>query len=88
MWDEWNLAHVWDEHKITPKEANDAVFDLDFPPFGVGGGDGFRYLFVGATEAERRLAVFLRDIGNATGYVVAARDLSEKERELFKRSGK
>lgn len=87
VWDEWNLAHVWDEHKVTPKEALDAVTDESFSPRLIQVGDGPRYLFVGSTAAGRRLAVVVRELGHGAGYVTAARDLSENEREFFRRRG-
>ena len=85
-WDEWNTSKNWDEHRVTPEEA-ESIFFHD--PLLLRSDAGHsrreqRYLAMGETPARRELLVVFT-IRRKLIRVISARDMNRRETEAYRR---
>jgi hypothetical protein len=85
-WDDWNISKNWEQHRVTPEEAEDVFFH---DPVLLRGDAGHsrgerRYQAMGETAAGRRLLVAFTVRRNLIR-VISARDLNRKESEEYRR---
>jgi uncharacterized DUF497 family protein len=80
-WDDWNVEHIA-RHGVSPDEAEE-VFNGRHMVKRVREG---RYLALGKTQEGRYLFVVYDQKKNRIR-VATARDMEEKERQLYKREG-
>ena len=81
-WDERNEAHIA-EHEVTPLEVEEVIFE-DAPHYRRGPGKGIYHVY-GQTGAGRYLFVVLKLLGGGRGRVITAREMTRKERRLYRR---
>lgn len=72
-------------HNITPDEVEQIVYTR--PRLVLRGREGTEYVF-GTTDAGRHLLVVLTESIDGRGYVVTARDMTDAERQAFRRKGR
>lgn len=85
QWDKGNLTKSWLKHHVSPAEAEQVFFNMPFvvvddPPHS---GKEARYYALGRTDAGRALFVCFT-IGGAQVCVISSRDMSRKEREVYR----
>lgn len=71
-------------HNVTPDEVEQVVHAR--PRLVLRGREGTEYVF-GTTDAGRYLLVVLTESIDGRGYVVSARDMTDAERQAFRRKG-
>ena len=81
-WDERNEAHIA-EHGVTPPEVEELLFE-DMPHYRRGPGKGVYHVY-GQTGAGRYLFVVLRMLGRGRARVITAREMTRRERKLYRR---
>lgn len=80
IWDKWNTNHI-SKHKVTPAEAEESLTDKHVV-FLVGYSN--RVLSLGRS-GKRLLTIVLQQQKSKTHYyVVTARDMAIKEREIYR----
>ena len=81
VWDASNVEHI-SRHNVSPDEVEQAVFG---PSCHIrrGKGEGIYYAF-GLAEGGRHLFIVMRDLPGGVGRVISARDMSHKERKLYR----
>jgi hypothetical protein len=72
-------------HGVTPDEVEQVIFTR--PRLALRGREGTEYVF-GTTDAGRYLLVVLTESIDGRGYVVTARDMTDAERQAFRRKGR
>ena len=72
-------------HNITPDEVEQIVYTR--PRLVLRGREGTEYVF-GTTDAGRHLLVVLTESIDGRGYVVTVRDMTDAERQAFRRKGR
>ena len=72
-------------HNITPEEVEQVLYAR--PRLVLKGPDGTGYVF-GTTDAGRYLLVVLAESIDGRGYVVTSRDMTDAERQAFRRKGR
>lgn len=84
-WDEANESHI-ERHGVDRWEVAEALFDPDRYQLSRGwhGGE-YRYALVGRTEAGRTLTIVFARRGQKVR-VITARDASQREASLYRRS--
>lgn len=82
-WDEINIEHIA-EHGVEPFEAEEAV---DNRPLKVQTKDG-KYIAYGQTDAGRYLTVVFVLKGSQRLRVITARDMTQTEKNRFRRKRK
>ncbi len=85
-WDEWNTSKNWEEHRVTPEEA-ESIFFHD--PLLLRSDTGHstrekRYLAMGETPAGRRLLLAFT-VRRKLIRVISARDMNRRETEAYRR---
>ena len=86
-WDDANEGHIWERHRVTRDEAEEAATDerrFSYP--GASAGER-RVVVVGSTHAGRILAV-VYTIRSGRFRVATARDANRWERERYRRQGR
>ena len=84
-WDKHNSEKIWAKHKVSPSESEQIFFNL---PVVVAdavkhSGKENRYYALGRTDANRQLfVVFIVRAKNIR--LISARDMSRKERKVYK----
>lgn len=81
-WDEDSEEHIWDRHKVTPREVEEAAFAAGI--FARGRGRNV-YSVYGRSEAGRYLFIVIRMIEDSMAKVITARDMTAVERRRYKR---
>ncbi len=71
-------------HHVTPEEVEAVVYTR--PRLVLTGREGTEYVF-GTTDAGRYLLVVLAESVDGRSYVVTARDMTDAERQAFRRKG-
>ena len=79
IWDDWNVEHI-SKHKVSINEVEE-VCRLARKTFKSYKG---RLIILGKTQKGRLLTIVLAPEGKGKYYVVTARDISKKERRIFK----
>ncbi len=82
VWDASNIEHIG-RHGVSPDEVEQAIFTTTCY-IRRGKGEDIYYVF-GHAEGGRHLFIVVHDLHGGVGYVVTARDMSDKERNLYKR---
>ncbi|MDQ2811848.1 MAG: BrnT family toxin [Actinomycetota bacterium] len=72
-------------HNVTPEEVEQVVYTR--PRLVLKGTEGTEYVF-GTTESGRYLLVVLAESIDGRAYVVTARDMTDTERQAFRRKGR
>ena len=72
-------------HHVTPDEVEQIVYTR--PRLVLRGREGTEYMF-GTTDAGRCLLVVLAESIDGQGYVVTAQDMTDAERQAFRRKGR
>ncbi len=84
-WDEDTVDHIV-KHTVSPEEVEEALFNEDEPHLILRGPEG-RYLFYGKTGSGRFLLVVLT-ISHRKTRVITARDMTETEKQFYRRRRK
>ena len=84
-WDEDTAGHIA-RHSVSPEEVEEALFNEDEPPLILRGREG-RYLSYGKTGGGRFLLIVLTVLHRKTR-VITARDMTEKEKQHYRRKRK
>ena len=89
IWDEWNIAHIA-RHNVSPEEVRQVcrsperlVLRSSKSKHGLE-----RYQVFGRTEEGRYLAMILDRLKPGQFYVVTARDMSDREKKVYRRRRK
>lgn len=87
-WDAGNRDKNWQKHQVSTGECEEVFFNL---PLLLGDSPGHstaetRYLALGQTNAGRLIFIAFT-VRNEKIRVISARDMSEKERDLYDQSG-
>lgn len=72
-------------HNITPEEVEQVLYTR--PRLALKGREGTEYVF-GTTDEGRYLLVVLSESADGQAYVVTARDMTDAERQAFRRKGR
>lgn len=84
-WDEETVAHIA-RHSVDPEEVEEALFNEEEPPLILRGREG-RYLSYGKTGGGRFLLIVLTVLYRKTR-IITARDMTEKEKQHYRRKRK
>ena len=87
QWDAANSTKIWERHRVMPSECEELFFNR---PLIVGGDEKHsageeRFYALGGTESGRLMFVVFTIRGRLIR-VISARDMSRKERRLFRSS--
>ncbi len=87
QWDAGNSTKIWDRHQVMPSECEEFFFNR---PLIVGGDEEHsageeRFYALGQTESGRQLFVVFTIRGRLIR-VISTRDMSRKERRIFRSS--
>ena len=87
QWDSGNFGKVWERHRVTPLECEEVFFNR---PLIVGEDDAHaeteeRLYALGQTDAERLLFVVFTIRGRLIR-MISARDMSRRERDIYRQS--
>lgn len=80
IWAQWNVDHIWQKHSVSPDEV---VVALQDPFVLVIPAKQGRLMVLGRAQ-ERLLVTIVTDKGGGYYFVVTARDMSKKERALYR----
>lgn len=84
-WDEDTADHIA-RHNVSPEEVEEALFNEDEPHLILRGREG-RYLFYGKTGSGRFLLIVLTILHRKTR-IITARDMTETEKQFYRRRRK
>lgn len=84
-WDQETFDHI-SRHSVSPEEVEELLFNVVNPPLIMRGKQG-TYLGYGKTDAGRFLLIVWAKRNRKTK-IVTARDMSTKEKQLYKRRKK
>jgi uncharacterized DUF497 family protein len=84
-WDQDSVDHIG-RHSVSPEEAEETLFNQDEPPLILRGREG-RYLSYGKTGGGRFLLIVLTVHYRKTR-IITARDMTEKEKQHYRRRKK
>jgi uncharacterized DUF497 family protein len=84
-WDQDSVDHIG-MHSISPEEVEEALFNEDETPLILRGREG-RYLSYGKTGGGRFLLIVLTVYFRKTR-IITARDMTEKEKQHYRRRRK
>lgn len=79
-WNKWNIEHIA-RHSVTPDEVEETADNRPLIYKGRGGS----FLLLGRADSGRFLFVVFKYLGEKQAKVITARDMSEKEKRLYKR---
>jgi hypothetical protein len=81
VWDEWNLAHIWERHSIRPQAVEDVCFG---DPVALRSYKA-RVVLIGPERSGRILTVVVGPVPGEPGvyYPFSARPASRNERRLY-----
>ncbi|NIM92215.1 MAG: BrnT family toxin [Anaerolineales bacterium] len=84
-WDEWNAKKIWEKHQVSRAECEQVFFNQ---PFVVGedfahSQEESRFYVLGKTDTGRALFLIFT-IRDELIRVITARDMSRKERRVFR----
>jgi uncharacterized DUF497 family protein len=87
QWDAGNAAKIWDRHQVTPAECEELFFNR---PLVVGTDEGHsadeeRLYALGQSDSARLMFVVFTIRGRLIR-VISARDMSRKERRIYRSS--
>lgn len=82
IWNDWNVEHIA-LHGVTPDEVEQVVFSRD--KMIRRGKDKSVYYIFGQTDSGRYLFIVVKEVSSDTGWTITARDMSDRERKLYKR---
>jgi len=85
QWDEGNLIKIWEKHRVSPSECEEAFFNR---PLLAAADEKHsaaepRYYLLGHTDRGRRIFVVFTILGTLIR-VITARDMNRGERRLYK----
>lgn len=80
VWDEWNISHIM-RHDVTNLEVEKALKDTNVVFYATYNG---RILALGKPSDTRMLCIILNEDSPGIFYVITARDMSKKERNLYR----
>lgn len=88
IWDLSNQEHIWERHRLTKDEVEEACFVGPAPLIrrarhSQAGDEAYQAL--GRTGAGRHLAIYLSPRGSGRFYVVTAREMTRRERRHYLR---
>jgi len=81
IWDENNVEHLA-AHQVKPEEVEDVIWD---DPWFERRRGRQRYYVYGQTSGGRYLFIVLDREYNSVFYVVTARDMTDREKEYYRR---
>jgi len=84
-WDQDSVDHIG-KHSVSPEEVEETLFNEDEPPLILRGREG-RYLSCGKTGGGRFLLIVLTVHYRKTR-IITARDMTEKEKQHYRRRRK
>lgn len=84
-WDQDMVDHI-SRHEVSPEEVEEALFDEEQPPLVLKGREG-KYLAYGKTGGGRYLLIVWVVTYRKTK-IITAREMTTKEKKLYKRSQK
>ncbi|OGO16236.1 MAG: hypothetical protein A2Z14_13705 [Chloroflexi bacterium RBG_16_48_8] len=87
-WDEWNAEKIWSRHQVSRAECEQVLFNqpLVVGEDAVHSQEEMRYYVLGQTDKGRQLFMVFtirRDLVR----VITARDMSRKERKIYRDVG-
>ena len=82
LWDKNAVDHIYN-HSVSPEEVEDVLFNDVNPPLIMRGKEG-KYLAYGKTSGGRLLLVVWA-FKNRKTKIVTARDMTKKEKQLYKK---
>ena len=85
QWDEGNMPKIWQKHKVTPGECEEVFFNL---PLLTANDEKHskkekRFYVLGQTD-EKRFLFIVFTVRKKKIRVISARDMSRKERKIYK----
>ncbi len=75
---------LWQKHRVSMYEVEEVLLDVDPAPYAERGREGL-WLIYGRTDAGRYLLVVLADHGGGVAWVVTAREMTDAERNRYRR---
>lgn len=82
-WDDANEGHIWERHRVSAREAEEAALDPSSVMIGAHDRSERRSSLVGETESGRTLRVVYTMRGSVIR-VVTAREANKWERRLYR----
>ena len=84
-WDENNVQHLWQSHRVTPDEVEEALLGIDGEePHFLQLRDGDYYAFLGQTGGGRLLSMAGEYLDDGRLYIFSARDLNAREKRRYR----
>ena len=84
-WDEWNVEHLWQSHRVTPDEIEEILFGLpgEEPRYRMRrDGD---YIVIYGETGTGRLIIFVGEFTGQRFRVFAARDMERREKRAYRK---
>lgn len=86
VWNENNINHLWQSHRVTPDEVEDALLGIEGEdPHYLETRDGDYYAFLGQTGGGRLLSMVGEYLDDGCLYVFSARDMNAREKRHYRR---
>ena len=82
LWDDETIEHIWERHRLSIEEVDEAFHD---PEALIHGGRGGRQLIYGQTGGGRYLVIVVEFESRRKAWLVTARDMTDAERQRYRR---
>lgn len=82
LWDDDTLEHIWERHHLSIEEVDDAFHD---PEALIHTGRQSRQEVYGRTGGGRHLIIIVEPVSRQAAWLITARDMTDSERQRYKR---
>jgi uncharacterized DUF497 family protein len=81
-WDDEAIEHIWERHHLTIEEVDEAFHDTN--AF-IHTGKYRRQAIYGQSDGGRYLTIIVKPISRLAAQLITARDMTDSERQRYKR---
>ena len=82
LWDDGSIEHIWERHHLRIEEVDEAFHN---PNALIHTGRYGRQVVYGQTEGGRYLTIIVKFESRQTAWLITARDMTNSERQRYKR---
>ena len=82
LWDDASIEHIWERHHLRIEEVDEAFHN---PKALIHTGRYGRQVVYGQTEGGRYLTIIVKFESRHTAWLITARDMTNSERQRYKR---
>ena len=82
LWDDDTIEHIWEGHHLSIEEVDEAFHDSEAL---IHTGKHHRQVVYGQTGGGRYLTIIIEPISRKKAWLITARDMTDSERQRYKR---